>query len=262
MFAVASTMGGALARTTGVQKTSKGAPAYSRFINRRIGRYLAAAAYALKMTPNQVTFVSAIFSYAGIALIALVRPSGWSAAAVTLALVLGYALDSADGQLARLRGGGSVAGEWLDHMVDCAKISALHLAVLVSFFRFFPIARPESLFLPGAFEIAAVVFFFGTILTDQLRRAQGVAGQPAAAADHHAPLWRSLVVLPTDYGLLCLVFATMAWPHLFMALYGLLFLGTLLFLVAVLVKWYREISSFGRPAPASATPPASASTSA
>ncbi len=59
----ARTFSGALAKTSGVQKTSKGAPAYSRFINRRLGRYLAAGAFALRMTPNQVTFVSAMFSY-------------------------------------------------------------------------------------------------------------------------------------------------------------------------------------------------------
>ena len=244
---------GALAKTSGVQKTSKGAPAYSRFVNRRLGRYLAAGAFALRMTPNQVTFVSALFSYAAITTIAVVRPSAWMAVGVTVGLVLGYALDSADGQLARLRGGGSVAGEWLDHMVDCAKIASLHLAVLVSFYRFFHLARPESLFLPGAFEIVAIVFFFGTILTDQLRRAQGAAGQPAAAADAHAPLWRSLVVLPTDYGLMCLVFATVASPRVFMTLYALLFLGTFVFLIAVSVKWYREISAFGR-RPAAAPP--------
>jgi hypothetical protein len=244
--APAETLSGALNRTSGVQKTAKGAPAYSRFINRKLGRYLAAGAYVLRMTPNQVTFVSAMFSFASIAAIALVRPSGEMAAGVTLGLVLGYAFDSADGQLARLRGGGSVAGEWLDHMVDCAKIASLHLAVLVSFYRFFHLARPESLFLPGAFEIVAAVFFFGTILTDQLRRAQGPADQPAAPSDAHAPLWRSLVVLPTDYGLMCLVFTTVAFPRVFMTLYGLLFLGTFVFLIAVCVKWYREISAFGR----------------
>jgi hypothetical protein len=89
-------------------------------------------------------------------------------------------------------------------------------------------------------------FFFFTILTDQLRRAQCPAGQPAAAADHHAPPWCSLVVLPTDYGLMCVLFATVAVPRVFMTLYALLFLGTLVFFIAVSVKWYREISGFGR----------------
>lgn len=247
------TFSGALLKTSGVQKTAKGAPAYSRFINRRLGRYIAAGAYVLRMTPNQVTVVSAAFSFAGIAVIALVRPSGPMAAFVTIALVLGYAFDSADGQLARLRGGGSRAGEWLDHMVDSVKISALHLAVLVSFYRFLTIDRPAALFLPGAFEIVAVVFFFGTMLTDQLRRAELPPGQPAAKADHAAPMSRSLLVLPTDYGLTCLVFIAIGFPRVFLALYGLLFVGTLLFLFAVSVKWYREISAFAKP-PAAGTP--------
>ena len=45
--------------------------------------------------------------------------------------MFGYALDSADGQVARLTGGGSLLGEWLDHMIDSTKIAALHLAVLL-----------------------------------------------------------------------------------------------------------------------------------
>ena len=40
------------------QKSGKGAPAYSRFVNRRLGRYLAAAAYQAGLTPNAVTALS------------------------------------------------------------------------------------------------------------------------------------------------------------------------------------------------------------
>jgi phosphatidylglycerophosphate synthase len=50
---------------------------------------------------------------------------------------VGYAFDAADGQLARLRGGGSLAGEWLDHMIDAAKVSSLHVAVAISVYRWF-----------------------------------------------------------------------------------------------------------------------------
>jgi len=66
------------------------------------------------MTPNAITAISAMFSAAAILLIALAEPQWWSGLAVWLLLALGYAFDSADGQLARLRGGGSPAGEWLD----------------------------------------------------------------------------------------------------------------------------------------------------
>src|SRR5690606_41281534 len=80
------------------QKSTKGAPAYSRFVNRKAGRVLAAAAYRIGATPNQVTAVSALFTYAGIAVIALVPPAPPVGILVTALLVVGYALDAADGQ--------------------------------------------------------------------------------------------------------------------------------------------------------------------
>ncbi len=204
------------------------------------------APYVLRMTPNQVTFVSAIFSYASIAAIALFKPSGLLAAGVTLGLVLGYALDSADGQLARLRGGGSVAGEWLDHMVDCGKIAALHLAGVGVVLTLLPRGQARVAVLAGRVRDRRDRLL---LRHDPHRPVASRAGRhrsAAAAPDAHAPLWRSLLVLPTDYGLMCLVFATIAFPKVFMTLYALLFLGTFVFLIAVSVKWYREISAFGR----------------
>src|SRR5437879_1500149 len=118
------------------QKPSAGTPAYSRFVNRRLGRYLAAGAFLAGRTPNQVSLSSGFCSLVGIVLIATIEPSPTLALVVTALLLLGYALDSADGQLARLRGGGSPLGEWLDHMIDCVKIVLLHSAVLISLYRF------------------------------------------------------------------------------------------------------------------------------
>ncbi len=139
------------------------------------GRYLAAAAYQLGLTPNQVTAASALCSLAGIVAVATVRPSWWLGVLVAVALALGYALDSADGQLARLRGGGSPAGEWLDHVVDCVKISALHAAVLISLYRFFDLDTPALLLLPLAYQLVNSVAFFAMILNDQLKRVYGAA---------------------------------------------------------------------------------------
>ena len=92
----------------------------------------AAAAYQIGLTPNQVTYISATFTFVGLLVLAL-APATWPVGLlVTVVLVLGYAFDAADGQLARLRGGGSLLGEWLDHMIDSVKVAALHLAVLVT----------------------------------------------------------------------------------------------------------------------------------
>ena len=80
--------------------------------------------------------MSALFTFSGIAVIAILPPSlGWAVLSSVL-LVIGYALDAADGQLARLQGSGSRAGESLDHTVDALKTSVLHLAILTSRFRF------------------------------------------------------------------------------------------------------------------------------
>jgi phosphatidylglycerophosphate synthase len=220
------------------QKSSKGAPAYSRFINRRLGRLLAAAAYRLGMTPNAVTAVSAAFSLAAIAGLALFEPTPVLGLLVTLGLVIGYALDAADGQLARLQGGGSSSGEWLDHMIDATKISSLHLAVLISAYRFFDLDN-GWLLVPIGFTVVAAVSFFGMTLNDQLRRNQGLA-RSASAVRASSPL-RSLLVLPTDYGVLCLIFLALGWPTLFFAAYTALFAGCAIFLVLAARKWFGDM---------------------
>lgn len=225
------------------QKSGKGAPAYSRFVNRRLGRYLAAAAYQAGLTPNAVTALSALCSSAAITLLAYLPASIPSAIAVTAGLVLGYALDAADGQLARLRGGGSRSGEWLDHMVDAAKISSLHLAVLICLYRSGELPSAAWLLVPIGFTVVAAVSFFGMILNDQLRRVSGLASGQDAATDPNraASTLRSLLVLPTDYGVLCLIFLLLGWPIVFYSAYGVLFVGSAGYLLLACVKWFRDM---------------------
>jgi phosphatidylglycerophosphate synthase len=233
--------GAALQTLSSKQKTAKGAPAYSRFVNRKLGRVLAAACYVAGLTPNQVTLISAAFSAVAIVLLAVAEPAVWLAVAVTLCLVLGYAFDSADGQLARLRGGGSWAGEWLDHMVDCVKLPALHAAVLISWYRFFDLDGAGYLLIPLAFLVVSATLFFAMILTDQLRRLSRTVTGAAPAEPARASTVRSLLVIPTDYGLLCLAFLLLAAEQVFVLGYTLLLAGNLLFLLAAVAKWFREV---------------------
>ncbi|KPM57015.1 CDP-alcohol phosphatidyltransferase [Frankia sp. R43] len=272
----------ALDRLSSAQKSPKGAPAYSRFVNRRLGRLFAAAGYTAGLTPNQVTAISGLFTFGGIALLAYARPTAPVGVAVCLALVIGYALDSADGQLARLRGGGSPVGEWLDHVCDSAKIPLLHLAVAVSCYRFSALGRGEFLLVPLAFAAVATTTFFSMIISDFLRRtrpaaaagppASGIpsasAGQPVAgsqpvasgaAAGTHAPIWRSLLVLPSDYGLLCLIFVLLgagtAFSAPFCVAYAALAAANALYLLGVLLRGYRAMTALGVTAPTAATAP-------
>jgi phosphatidylglycerophosphate synthase len=224
-------------RLASAQKTNKGAPAYSRYVNRPLGRRFAALAQLAGRTPNQVTALSAVCSLAGIALLALVPPSAALGVAVAALLVAGYALDAADGQLARLQGSGSRSGEFLDHVVDAVKLSSLHAAVLIGLFRFTDLPA-TALLVPLGFQVVAAVWFFAMILVDQMRRA---AGAPVSRTAPASPL-RSLAAIPTDYGVLCLTFLLYGFTGAFLAVYGVLFAGSLLILGAALLSWYREIS--------------------
>ncbi|MDM7855572.1 CDP-alcohol phosphatidyltransferase family protein [Cellulomonas alba] len=230
-----------LARLASAQKAAaRSAPAYSRFVNRRLGRLLAAGAYRLGLTPNQVTGLSAVATFAGIALLVLFPASVGLGVAVTACLVLGYALDSADGQVARLTGTGSPAGEWLDHMVDATKIATMPLALAVGFYRFDTVSR-GWLLVPLLHAVAGSVLFFGMILTEQMRRAAGRAS--VAATGGRLPWLRSALVVPTDYGVLCLAFLLLGAPTVFMTVYTALVVCTALFVVAAAAKWYRELRS-------------------
>jgi phosphatidylglycerophosphate synthase len=234
-----------LNRLSRAQKGAQGAPAYSRFVNRRLGRVLAALAFHARLTPNQVTGISACLTFSGIALIALHRPTWGSGFAVAACLVLGYAFDAADGQLARLRGGGSPAGEWLDHMVDAAKTAGLHLAVLLGAYRFDTVGRGALLLVPMGYCVVAAVLFFGTILNEALRERHGVAtrSQPSV---RRPSVVRSLLVVPTDYGLLCWVFVLGGAAAAFFAAYTVLFVVTAAYLLLACRRWFREMEQLPR----------------
>lgn len=235
-----------LASLTRAQKPSRGTAAYSRHINRPAGRRVAAAAHLIGMSPNQATAVSACLSAAALLLLATGPATVWTGIAIATLLASGYVMDSVDGQLARLRGGGSVAGEWLDHTVDCAKTSALHLAVLVAWHRNPPVDGDQVLLVPIAFEIVDVVCFFGIIMLPFLR-AQHV---PAAGARTASPTatppegpWRRWLILPSDYGVFCWVFVLLGWPVLFLSAYTLLFALNAVLLALALRKWWRELNA-------------------
>lgn len=226
------------------QKSKAGAPLYSRVINRPVGRVLAAVAHQLGMTPDQVTAVSALCTYTGIVLIAVVRPTVASCVAVSLLLMLGYALDSADGQLARLRHGGSKAGEWLDHVADVIKLSTIHSAIAISLYRFSIDRLPGAwvLLIPLAFGAVQGIHFFSYILTYQLRYH---GGTPLAKDEKKPGLLKSVLSAPTDYGLMCFVLMLRCSPTAFLWVYGLMLVGYAAYVVAALPKWYLELRRQG-----------------
>jgi phosphatidylglycerophosphate synthase len=238
-------MAQARALSAGAGKSNRGAPGYSRWINRPAGRQLAILAFRVGLSPNQVTILSGLTSLAGIVVLALAPATVPVGFLVAFLLALAYALDSADGQVARMQGGGSRTGEWLDHVIDCLKIAALHMAVLICWYRSFDVSD-ATLLIPIAFGIQASTYFFSKILTDQLRAAAATPAEvppPAPALDDsRPPVLASLLVLPLDYGLLCVTFVLLGFHQVFLWAYGALALMGVVLLVAAFGKWYRDLS--------------------
>ena len=229
-----------LAALQRAQKPARGTAAYSRLVNRPLGRRVAAAVATTGLTPNGATVISACLSGLGLLLVALVDPTPLLGVAVALLLAAGYVMDSVDGQLARLAGTGSRSGEWFDHTVDCFKTTGLHLVVLVSFFRFPPVEDSWVLLVPLVFTLVQTVTYFELILMPYLRR--GVSDPaPAAPGDPAEHPLRTWLLLPTDYGTLLWSFALLGLPVAFVSVYAFLALVNVVALAWGLRKWWGEL---------------------
>lgn len=241
---------GSMRRLRLAQKSSKGAPPYSLFLNRPVGRVFAAAAYLIGMTPNQVTGLSALCSFVSIGALALAPPSWWLGLLVGVGLMIGYALDSADGQLARLRGGGSPDGEWLDHMIDSVKVVSVHLVVLIAWYRYADLLQPRlpepMLLVPLVFALVSSVHFFGMILVDLMGRLARAQRDEPVPPPQSASLIKTLLKLPTDYGLLCLLFLFWGVPWVFPVGYTLMAIATTGYTLLVVIKWRSDVQGLAR----------------
>lgn len=225
-----------------LQKTTKGLPGYTRFVNRPLGRRVAAAASVAGLAPNQLTVVGSALTFTAVALLALVPPSLGLGVGVTVLLGIGFVLDSADGPLARLRGGGTPAGEWLDHVADAAKHCLLHSAVLVAWYRWFDLPS-AMLGVPIVFLVAEVLFFFTAMLTESLKKRHGAAAGPGSG---RASVARALVLLPIDYGSVLLSFVMWGSARLFAAVYSVLAAAIVGYLLLVMPKWYSDVRALAR----------------
>jgi phosphatidylglycerophosphate synthase len=216
------------------QKSGAGVPFYMRVVNRRLGRALACVGALVGATANQVTALSGLVALAGVALVAGVDVGLPGAVAALLLMQLAFALDSADGQLARLTGRGSPAGEWLDHVVDATRTLAFHGAILIALYRFTEVAD-AVLLVPLLFALVASVRFFAQILSEQLLRQRGGAAEESGTAVG------ALIQTPADVGVQNLVLLLLPWTAVFLAGYVLLAVANTLLLAATLVRRHRAL---------------------
>lgn len=231
----------AVAALAAAQKTSAGVPAYLRYINRPLGRRAAALAYRLGLSPNNVTVLSGLTSLASMVVLVTVPPSWATGLIVAAGMVVGYALDSADGQLARLTRGGSLTGEWLDHVIDAARMPAVHLCVAIALFRFGNIDS-AYLLIPLGYSLVVTVTFFSVTLVGQMRARVGVEQHVRRDGAETSASWlRSLATLPVDFGAVCLVFILWGEPIVFMIAYITLFVINFLHMALSVIRKYREL---------------------
>lgn len=131
--------------------------------------------YALRstaITPNQVTFLSALVAGLACAMFALCP--GWMWLVIAAAVFeLSFVLDCADGMLARLRTIASPLGHLLDFLMDELKAMLLYACVAVRLWRETGDAHLLVVGLAGGFCLAA-----GLTLTSFTRRSEYGAKPP------------------------------------------------------------------------------------
>jgi phosphatidylglycerophosphate synthase len=151
--------------------------------------------YALRntrLTPNQVTFGSAIVAAGACAMIALLPGYAWLVVAALL-FEFSFILDCADGMLARLRRMASPLGHLLDFLMDELKAMLLIGCVAVRLWRDTGDERILIVGLGALFCLSA-----GIALTSFMRRPEYGApqptedGQPAQVGRRRGPIGMAL----------------------------------------------------------------------
>jgi hypothetical protein len=141
-----------------------------------------------RVTPNQVTFASAVIGAAACAMFVFLPGWAWLVAAA-LVFEFSFVLDCADGQLARLRKVASPVGHLLDFLMDELKAMLLFGSVAVRLWRDTGDERLLIVGLAGLFCLAA-----GISLTSFMRRPEYGAkqmtedGQPAEVGQRRGPI--------------------------------------------------------------------------
>jgi phosphatidylglycerophosphate synthase len=141
-----------------------------------------------RITPNQITFMSAFVAAGACAMFALLPDYMWLVAAA-LVFEFSFVLDCADGQLARLRKVASPIGHLLDFLMDELKAMLLFGCVAVRLWRETSDERLLIVGLAGLFCLAA-----GIALTSFMRRPEYGAkpvtedGQPAEVGARKGPV--------------------------------------------------------------------------
>lgn len=226
------TFGESMRRLDAAQKPGAGVPAYTRWVNRRAARYLCAAAERAGATPTAVSVLSILVTLSGLGAFLVLHQIPLLAGLLAAALLaLGYALDSADGQLARLQQSSSLRGEWLDHTLDAVRLPAVHLTVAVGFlFQ----GAPVLAVIAAIFSVAASAAFLS-------QNVGGLLRDRSETSRIKVRRHQSWLLLPADPGVLCWIFILWAVLPVFGAMYLALFTANTLHITLSARRRWREL---------------------
>ena len=147
------------------------------------------------ITPNQVTFLSALVAAGAGAMFAVLPGHLWLIAAA-LVFEFSFVLDCADGQLARLRKVASPLGHLLDFLMD--ELKAMFIFGCIAY-RLFASSGDERFLIAGLGGLFALAS--GLTLTSFMRRPEYGAppptadGQPAVITRRRGPIWLAVTGL-------------------------------------------------------------------
>ncbi|MGL3149309.1 CDP-alcohol phosphatidyltransferase family protein [Microbacterium sp. A82] len=217
------------------QKSGAGVPAYLRWVNRPLGGQVAVIAAAWGWSPNGVTALSATFGALGVGVLAGVT-AWWAGPVAAVLLLLGYILDSADGQLARIQRRGGPAGEWLDHVVDGIRAPLVHIAIAIHLLR--TDAALWLVLMAALFSALVSAWFLSQLLAEKL-----LPKQPRDASDASAGILTSFVKQPHDTSTTYLALVFLGLPLVFAVLYTALFAWHVLMFSGSLRRKYVQLAA-------------------
>ena len=223
------------------QKPKHGTPIYTRTCNRWLGKYIAALAKELLITPTHLTIASFVFSVFSFLFFLMYPGSYLIVSGGSFLILFAYALDSADGQLARLTKSGSPVGEWLDHSTDALKQTLFHGTVQFIFFVHY---QKENfiLVIPIFFISVQLTVFTSNLLKEKLFKLNSLTSN---LTDHRSTdnvsFIKDILFFFTDYGILCMLFFFIPFPNIFVFLYVLCFIINALSGSLMLVSSYLRL---------------------
>jgi|LSQX01.2.fsa_nt_gb phosphatidylglycerophosphate synthase len=223
-----------------LQKGSRGTPAYTRYINRWFGKVLASLLGCFNVSPNAVSLISGLLTILGFIGFLLFKETTFITSILLVFLLLfAYALDSADGQLARLLKKQSKKGEWLDHTLDAIKIPFGHgVAILFIVQK----TNPADVLIIIYFFLLSLssARFFSNILKTKL-----IDYKSKRVKDNkpNEDLLRSLLLLPGDYALFISFFILTFHPRMFFIIYTVWGVLTIFLSIFGLFKTWRSFKT-------------------